>query len=322
MQRRLPQILNAPHRVVAIQLLVCGLASLPSVHARGLLRVVRDSSKQPSFAPFSLDRVAANLQQLADAVPEEDYQDKLIKHADCSCDEQADPTAEEADANVNDEAFQIAPSWGTHLVASPPPTYELKLLQRSDHRRSLRTMIQSDRRHGRSQSRCACQSQHLFASSSSTKALAASGESNALAVAASSKGAGSSDGTGLWLQTCEYSHADLVFWKLTNSAYFPDGIVLDHTIAYTDTCDLCSYNNLGCNKTKDVELMNGNCLCMWRVNGVDMRSQLVPCGDCVTSCIGVYKTFDIGKVEPAMQKGLCLRKKDMNAFGSLTPLTG
>lgn len=103
--------------------------------------------------------------------------------------------------------------------------------------------------------------------------------------------------------------------------FFPEGIVLHSTIAYTDSCDLCKYNNLACNKSQDVELMNGNCLCMWRVNGVDMKSELVPCSDCVQSCIGVFKKFDVGKTEPAMQQGLCLRKKDTNTFGSLTPLT-
>lgn len=322
MQRRVEWLQHNVTCVVAIQLLICGLTSLPSAHARGLLRALPDSFHQAGASSFSLDNVAANLERLADSVPEEDYKEKLIKHAECSCDQQAeDPAAEEADANVNDEAFQIAPSWGSHNDVNLPPTYSVRLFQRSEHKRSLRNIIQADRQHASSKSSCGCKSKQLVTSSSNTRALSRSGASNELVVATSSTEANSAGtkGTGLWLNTCQYSQADLVFWKLTNTAWLPNGIVLKHTIAYTDSCDLCKYNNLACDK-KDVELTDGNCLCMWRADGVDMQTELVPCGDCVQSCIGVYKTFDVGKPEPAMQKGLCLRKKDMNAFGDLTPL--
>merc|ERR1719183_2295291 len=111
------------------------------------------------------------------------------------------------------------------------------------------------------------------------------------------------------------------FWKLTNTAYLRGGIILKETVAYTDTCKMCDYNNVACQK-EEVELTDGNCLCMWRMNGVEMKTQLLACSACVTDCIGVYKTFDLGKPEPGMQKGMCLRKKPHKSFGDLKPLEG
>lgn len=125
--------------------------------------------------------------------------------------------------------------------------------------------------------------------------------------------------TGLWLNVCKYNQNDLTFWRLKNSAYLRGGIVLKETIAYVDSCKMCEYNNLVCNANQ-WELRDGNCLCMWRLNGAEMKTKLLSCSACVTDCIGVYKSFDVGKETPEIQKGVCLRKKPHKAFEDLGPV--
>mmetsp|Transcript_132426 Transcript_132426/g.247649 ORF Transcript_132426/g.247649 Transcript_132426/m.247649 type:complete len:179 (+) Transcript_132426:46-582(+) len=113
----------------------------------------------------------------------------------------------------------------------------------------------------------------------------------------------------VFLKVCEFTSEDLAFWRLTQSAYLIDGIVLPRTIAYTESCDKCEYNNVECRK-EEARLEDGNCLCMWRVNGKDPVTSLLQCGACVEECIGKFKNFDLGKDVPETTGGLCLRKKD------------
>jgi hypothetical protein len=259
--------------------------------------------------PFSLDKVAANLQRLADQVPDEEWHDRLVSHSSgCNCaDEDDSPYAEEASADVADEDFQVAPP--TDASPMEAPTYAVGLLQRS---------VSGHKLVDRHRSGCKCGAKKQAASS---KALALASSSTAVssAAAVSSGGDGDAKPTGIWVYTCKYSQPDLVFWRLTNTAYLRGGIVLKETIAYTDTCKMCDYNNVGCNK-EEVELTDGNCLCMWRMNGVEMQTQLMSCSACVTDCIGAYRTFDLGKTEPGMQKGVCLRKKPHQTFADLAPV--
>lgn len=175
------------------------------------------------------------------------------------------------------------------------------------------------RLHHRSASRsgCSCDTKAKVASTADSKALTVAGTSTAVATDSASEG--DAKGTGVFLNTCIYNQPDLVFWRLVNTAYLRGGIVLDHTIAYTDSCKMCEYNNVQCNK-QEVELTDGNCFCVWRENGAEMQTMLLSCSACVTDCIGVYKTFDLGKPEPAMQKGICLRKKPHKALDDIPPI--
>jgi len=263
--------------------------------------------------PFSLDMVASNLQRLADNVPPEGWQEHLLNDKGCSCvskesrDGDFDPNAEEASAEVSDEDFQVAPPVPRSNQVAPyandvPPAYRIGLLQQADSQH--RAVV-----HQRHQSGCNCASQ------------ATAGSSTALSWGEPHPGATDEPkDAGMWLNTCQYTQPDLVFWRLTNTAYLRGGIVLKETIAYTDSCDMCSYNNVACNKA-EVELTDGNCLCMWRMNGVEMVTELLACSACVSDCIGAYRTFDVGKPEPGFQKGMCLRKKahmqldDLDAIG-------
>merc|ERR1719456_262473 len=157
----------------------------------------------------------------------------------------------------------------------------MTLLQRST---SDRKLVAHHRSVSRSVSRSGCDCGAKSAANSKAVALATS------ASAASSSDTDAKP-TGIWLYTCKYSQPDLVFWRLTNTAYLRGGIVLKETIAYTDSCKMCKYNNVACNK-EEVELTDGNCLCMWRVNGVEMKTMLLSCSACVTECIGAYREFD------------------------------
>jgi hypothetical protein len=243
--------------------------------------------------PFSLDMVASNLMRYADQVPEEGWKDRLVSHSGCNCaEEQDNPYAEEANTDVDDADFQVAPS----MAMLQAPFHSLSLVQGASQHR------------GTSRSGCNCGSKAL--------SLATSGS----AVTSGSGSEFDDKPTGIFLFKCSYSHADLLFWRLTNTAYLRGGIVLKETIAYTDTCKMCDYNNVACDKKKEVELTDGNCLCMWRMNGVEMQTALLACSSCVTECIGVYKTFDLGKDQPGMQKGVCLRKKPHKSFGDVKPL--
>merc|ERR1719498_2113300 len=99
------------------------------------------------------------------------------------------------------------------------------------------------------------------------------------------------------------------YLRIENTEYRSDGIVLEKTIAYTDSCENCKYNNLKCHD-KEVMLETGNCLCMWRVDGAEPKLNLLQCARCVEDCIGKYQSFDLGEyMSPVQQKGMCLKKK-------------
>jgi uncharacterized protein GlcG (DUF336 family) len=237
--------------------------------------------------------VASNLQRLADDVPDEGWHEHLLDHTGCSCNtEKDDPWAKEASAEVSDDDFQVAPPVpgpkDLPIEDNLPPSYHLALLQRANSDGHL--VAHSSHRSG-----CNCASKALSLAKSSTAVSAGSADADAKP-------------TGIWLHTCHYAQRDLQFWRLTNTAYLRGGIILKETIAYTDSCDMCEYNNVACEKD-EVELTDGNCLCMWRMNGAEMVTELLSCSACVTDCLGSYRTFDLGKPEPGFQKGICLRKK-------------
>jgi len=294
------------------------VAAKPTMWAVAFASCCLLAQSAPIWSPpsFSLDSVATNLQNYP--VPEEDgYKVHLIqKDSGCNCAEQDDSWQEEDSADVKDSDFQVAPALhvseqeaAAAQQALQGPVYNtVGLLQKSKvgHKKG------GHKHKGASRSGCNCGSKSMSLASSST------------AVAVNSGSGASFDGdakpTGIWVHTCQYSQPDLVFWRLTNTAYLRGGIVLKETVAYTDTCKMCEYNNVACNK-EEVELTDGNCLCMWRMNGVEMQTQLLACSACVSDCIGAYRTFDLGKPDPGMQKGVCLRKKPHKAFGDLSPLS-
>jgi len=112
----------------------------------------------------------------------------------------------------------------------------------------------------------------------------------------------------VWLNQCELKKGDIEMWGLERTQYRLGGISLPETIAYTDSCDMCKYNDLKCSE-EEVELDTGYCLCMWRVDGADPVTKPVACGRCVQDCVGNYLNIDLGKeFEPAQQKGICLRR--------------
>jgi hypothetical protein len=117
------------------------------------------------------------------------------------------------------------------------------------------------------------------------------------------------DGERLLVDQCELIKKDIDFWDLGQTKFHPDGIVLDHTVGYTDTCDGCTKHNLKClNAPTTIE--PGYCLCMWRTDGAEPMTSLLACGDCVTNCIGKFTTFPMGQAHtPEMTNGLCIRKK-------------
>jgi hypothetical protein len=288
--------------------------------------------------PFSLDQVAGNLQQLADDVPDEEWPDRIIPPSDCNCGEQDDANAEEASADIHDEDFQVAPLPEGQIVPEDKEEQDNLKVQSFDLSVALVQRSSSDKKravHNRSitQSGCPCSHNKRLQLVSQVAALAKKtkvSKSKALSMAASAATVSSgtdekfdaeAQPTGIWLHTCKYSQPDLVFWRLTNTAYLRGGIVLKETFAYTDSCKMCDYNNVACNKD-EVELTDGNCLCMWRMNGAEMQTMLMSCSACVTDCIGVFKTFDLGKPDPGMQKGMCLRKKPHKALEDLMPVGG
>ena len=49
---------------------------------------------------------------------------------------------------------------------------------------------------------------------------------------------------------------------------------------------------------------------MWRVDGADAQQSLLPCGECVTNCIGKVVQFDIaGWHQPELTNGLCAQRR-------------
>ena len=117
------------------------------------------------------------------------------------------------------------------------------------------------------------------------------------------------DGERLLVDQCDLQKQDIDFWELENTKFHPDGIVLDHTVGYSDSCDGCKKHNLKC-LNEPTQIEPGYCLCMWRVDGADAQQSLLPCGECVTNCIGKVVQFDIaGWHQPELTNGLCIRKK-------------
>lgn len=118
----------------------------------------------------------------------------------------------------------------------------------------------------------------------------------------------------IYLNECILTQEDLHFWSLQQTEYQSHGIVLPNTTAYTDSCDMCEYNQFACNKEETV-LREGTCLCVWRVNGADPQTQQMQCGACVEECVGKVKSFEVGKAyNPLQQRGICVRKKTQLHF--------
>lgn len=232
----------------------------------------------PPVRPFSFDGLAARLEQLANGPPPlppsgQEAGRQLVQRAESRAVAAASPVeASRCDCDERSSVVGGQSPQELAMSASGRPGH-YSLLSRRQRRGASGTVG------------CACPNHGLAA-----------------------QGPPVEGGTGLWMHICELYAPDLRTWGLVKAAHLPQGIVVPQTLAYVDSCDMCATFYLNC-RQKEEELVEGNCLCMWREFGADPLFTQMPCSSCVEDCAGSYKLFDIGTSEPAQQRGMCVMKQ-------------
>ncbi|CAD7944880.1 unnamed protein product [Amoebophrya sp. A120] len=110
---------------------------------------------------------------------------------------------------------------------------------------------------------------------------------------------------------CTVTEKDQLLLGVRKTAFISQGVLLDTTKAYVSSCAECERHSLACAGT-NVEINDGQCLCVWHGGGEKKQMLQLPCNSCVPQCIGRVRIFESTKpYEPDYVEGMCVQKKDL-----------